>query len=87
MDEVSNARAREAVTAPPTGTGRTDPTGRPTAARKEDGGPVAAILLVVLLALLGWAASVAIWGLPGLYIPALAMVPVIWVVLILISRG
>jgi hypothetical protein len=45
------------------------------------------ILLTVLAALIGWGLSVAQWGIPGLYIPALAMVPVMYVVLILISRG
>jgi len=47
----------------------------------------AMILVTVLLALVAWGVSVALWGIPGLYIPALAMVPVIWVVLIIISRG
>ena len=42
-----------------------------------------AIALFVLL----WVLSVMIFGIPGLYIPALIMVPVMWVVLILISRG
>lgn len=41
--------------------------------------------VVVFLAL--WATSVALFGIPGLYIPALALVPVIWTVLIIISRG
>jgi len=47
----------------------------------------AKLLLAVLVFLAGWATSVALWGIPGLYIPALALVPVIYVVLILISRG
>jgi len=41
--------------------------------------------VVIFLAL--WATSVALFGIPGLYIPALALVPVIWTVLIIISRG
>ncbi len=41
--------------------------------------------VVVLLAL--WAASTIIWGIPGLYIPALALVLVSWVALIVISFG
>ncbi|MCM2562350.1 hypothetical protein M8756_09315 [Lutimaribacter sp. EGI FJ00015] len=45
------------------------------------------ILLTVLLALVGWGLAIAQWGVPGLYIPALAMVPVMYVVLIMISRG
>ena len=47
----------------------------------------AKILLTVLAALIGWGLSVFTWGIPGLYIPALAMVPVLYVLLILISRG
>ena len=47
----------------------------------------ARILLAVLVALAAWGGAVATWGLPGLYLPALAMVPVIWTLLIIISRG
>jgi len=44
-------------------------------------------IIVTVLALVAlWATSVATWGIPGLYIPALALVPVIWVVLLMISR-
>ncbi|TDE40094.1 hypothetical protein [Antarcticimicrobium sediminis] len=43
------------------------------------------VSVVIFLAL--WAASVALFGVPGLYIPALALVPVVWIVLILVSRG
>ncbi|HKL64897.1 MAG TPA: hypothetical protein VJ886_02205 [Roseovarius sp.] len=45
------------------------------------------ILLSVAVFVAGWATSVALWGIPGLYIPALALVPVAWVMLIIISRG
>lgn len=34
-----------------------------------------------------WGCSILLWGLPGLYLPALAMVPVMMLVLILLSRG
>lgn len=47
----------------------------------------ARILITVLIALVGWGLSIWTWGVPGLYIPALAMVPVCYVLLILISRG
>lgn len=47
----------------------------------------ARILITVLLALVGWGLSIWTWGVPGLYIPALAMVPVVFVMLILITRG
>lgn len=52
-----------------------------------DAAAVGPILLSVAVFLAGWATSIALWGIPGLYIPALALVPVIWVLLILISRG
>ncbi|MET4101236.1 hypothetical protein ABIE58_000653 [Roseovarius sp. MBR-78] len=45
------------------------------------------IFLSLAVFVAGWATSVAIWGIPGLYIPALALVPVIWAALLLISRG
>lgn len=45
------------------------------------------IVMVVVLALLAWAGAVALWGLPGLYLPALLLVPVIWVLLLVISFG
>ena len=47
----------------------------------------AKILLIVLVALAGWGVSIATWGIPGLYLPALALVPVMYLILILISRG
>ena len=34
-----------------------------------------------------WGCSVMLFGLPGLYIPAVMMVPVMFLILILISRG
>lgn len=34
-----------------------------------------------------WGCSAMLWGLPGFYLPALAMVPVMFLILILISRG
>ncbi len=58
-----------------------------TTARDPEEAAVAPILLTVLVLLAAWGTSVAMWGIPGLYIPALAMVPVMWVVLLLISRG
>lgn len=42
-------------------------------------------LLVAVLSL--WAIAVMTWGVPALYLPALAMVPVMFVILIWISRG
>jgi len=45
------------------------------------------ILFTVLMLLAAWGLSVFTFGLPGLYIPALAMVPVIYTCLILITWG
>jgi len=53
----------------------------------SEGRRAAKILVTVLFALIGWGLSVATWGIPGLYIPALAMVPVMMGLLVLISRG
>ncbi|MRU16590.1 hypothetical protein FDP25_14200 [Roseovarius sp. A21] len=52
-----------------------------------EGRLAAKILVTVLLAMIGWGLSIATWGIPGLYIPALAMVPVMMGILLLISRG
>ncbi|SEL21840.1 hypothetical protein SAMN05443999_104109 [Roseovarius azorensis] len=52
-----------------------------------DASVVGPILVSVAIFLAGWATSVALWGIPGLYIPALALVPVIWMLLLMISRG
>ncbi|MDF1718205.1 MAG: hypothetical protein P1U75_16240 [Antarcticimicrobium sp.] len=45
------------------------------------------LILAVVVFLALWATSVALFGIPGLYIPALALVPVIWALLIVVSRG
>ena len=45
------------------------------------------IIFTVLVALLAWGMSVFTWGIPGLYLPALAMVPVIYLLLIVIAKG
>lgn len=60
-----------------------------TSANSHDPDAVAVlpILISVVVFLAGWATSIVMWGIPGLYIPALALVPVIWVLLLLISRG
>lgn len=55
--------------------------------RDPDEAAAGPILLGVLGFLVAWGVSIALWGIPGLYIPALAMVPVIWVALLVISRG
>lgn len=43
------------------------------------------LALIVILAL--WGAAIFAWGIPGLYIPALASVPLIYLVLIVVAKG
>ena len=45
------------------------------------------ILLFLSILLLAWGGAVVIWGVPGLYLPALGLVPVIWLFLLIISRA
>lgn len=45
------------------------------------------ILLITALALILWGLSIAAFGIPGLYIPALIAVPVIFTLLMVITRG
>ncbi|MYM54713.1 hypothetical protein [Thalassovita mangrovi] len=54
---------------------------------KEKKSPDALILLAVLAVVALWGLSVFTFGIPGLYIPAVAAVPVIWVILIAITQG
>ena len=45
------------------------------------------ILLFVLVAVVLWGGAIFMWGVPGLYLPAVALVPVIYLLMILGSRG
>ena len=63
------------------------PTADDETPRDPDAALVVPIVIGLLLFLALWGASIALWGIPGLYIPAVMMVPVIWVGLLLISRG
>ena len=47
----------------------------------------ARILLTILVALVAWGVCIFLWGVPGLYLPALALVPVVWAALIAITMG
>lgn len=58
-----------------------------TAPAKAAKSPDAMILMITLCGIVLWGLSVAAFGIPGLYIPALIAVPVIWTLLILITRG
>lgn len=51
-----------------------------------EGDPDFPLVFAVTLILV-WACAVAIWGLPALYLPAVAAVPVMFVFLILITLG
>jgi len=48
---------------------------------------VAYVLLAVVGFIAFWAICVALWGVPGFYIPALVLVFVTWVTLIVLSFG
>ncbi|KZY48065.1 hypothetical protein A3731_07145 [Roseovarius sp. HI0049] len=54
---------------------------------EDEGRAVAVVLLGVLLVLAAWAAAVVTWGLPGLYIPAVALVPVCMLTIVRITLG
>ena len=45
------------------------------------------LIFTVLVALVAWGLSVFTWGIPGLYLPAVATVPVIYLLLIIVSKG
>lgn len=47
----------------------------------------AKIIVTIVLALVAWGLCVFFWGIPGLYLPALALVPVVWIALITITLG
>lgn len=48
---------------------------------------VARIFTLVVVAVALWAFSILQWGVPGLYVPALAAVPAIMVLLLAVTRG
>jgi len=52
-------------------------------AARQEGRILAAVLVLVAL----WAGATALWGVPGLYLPAVGLVPAVWAALIAISRG
>ncbi len=43
--------------------------------------------LAIVLLITGWAGSVALFGLPGLFLPALAAVPVIFIIIVGLTWG
>lgn len=45
------------------------------------------IIFTVLVLLAAWGVSIYTWGVPGLYIPALAAVPFMYLLLVTIAKG
>jgi fatty acid desaturase len=84
MKSVTKGRQMTDATAAQMGT---PPRTRSARAKPSENAVAVRILLTVLAALVAWGSCIVIWGLPGLYLPALALVPVIWVALILITLG
>ncbi|HEY9038519.1 MAG TPA: hypothetical protein VIN05_06210 [Roseovarius sp.] len=66
---------------------RTDTTLESRKTASSENMVAAKILLTILVALVAWGLCVFIWGVPGLYIPALVLVPVIWIALVTITLG
>lgn len=57
-----------------------------TGSKSEDA-RAAKIMVAILLLLVAWGMAIFVWGVPGLYIPAVALVPVIWIALITMAAG
>ena len=54
---------------------------------KKPMSPDVKMFLAIAVFLMLWALSFVTWGIPGLYLPAVAMVPVIFTLMMLITRG
>jgi fatty acid desaturase len=55
--------------------------------RRSEDAVAARVLVALLVALIVWGLAIFIWGLPGLYLPAVALTPVVYILLLLISFG
>ncbi len=66
---------------------KTDATRNDCKTEASENAVAAKIIGVILLALVAWGLCIFFWGIPGLYFPALALVPVIWIALITITLG
>ncbi len=66
---------------------QTDSTTKKQRTASSENVVAAKILLTILVALVAWGLCVFMWGVPGLYVPALVLVPVIWIVLVTITLG
>ncbi len=63
------------------------PQSRSARAKPSENAIAVRILLTILAALVAWGLCIVVWGVPGLYLPALALVPVIWIAMIAITLG
>ncbi|MEZ5716617.1 MAG: hypothetical protein R3D85_16640 [Paracoccaceae bacterium] len=54
---------------------------------KSENALAAKIILVVLVLLVAWGASFWVFGVPGLYIPAVAVTAIMYVLLITVAKG
>lgn len=50
-------------------------------------GPAENFIYALITLICLWGCSILLFGIPGLYLPAVAMVPVMFILLIAISRG
>ncbi|MFV1529434.1 MULTISPECIES: hypothetical protein [unclassified Phaeobacter] len=62
------------------------PAAAPVPADGHNSGATKALLAILLYVLL-WGLAVAIWGLPALFLPAVAKTGIMFVVLVMITRG
>ncbi|QFT81570.1 hypothetical protein FIU89_13175 [Roseovarius sp. THAF27] len=67
--------------------GTEDDTGPHPAESSSETSIAVRILLFLGVLLVAWGGAIVLWGVPGLYLPALALVPVIWLFLLIISRA
>lgn len=58
-----------------------------TASETDEKALVMKILLTVLFVVVAWGLSIFMFGVPGLYIPAVIATPIMYVVLITIANG
>ncbi|MCF3593445.1 hypothetical protein LZG00_05480 [Rhodobacteraceae bacterium LMO-12] len=54
---------------------------------KAENALAAKIIFAVLMVLVAWGMAIFAWGVPALYLPAVALVPVIYIALIAMARG
>ena len=67
----------------------TETTATPVDTHAEDTatGSVKWIYLVLLAVVVAWGSAIYAYGIPGLYLPALALVPAMYALLVIIAKG